>query len=519
MAYTYLDQVLTDYLGYMKVSKNFEFNLGDVSSIAIERWPWFVKNWELSIYPKLKKLLPKTDFYNDLLKDMNNEVITQKLFSSTSTNPFLNLIKFIKYKPLLNNISLTEINITPSESVVLREEQKRLKNLSVTDFKDMIFFLRNSAASAIQTVGLGDADGVLVQNFSLVDKQRTYSIQELDQVGDIFDLADEIDGIIYDLQQRTEQEPNLLAVANRNTDADSRVVFEQAYSSAVAVPFVHSLEYMSEQHFGTKDRWFELAALNKLQPPYVDKTGTKEYLLGPGTLASVKISSVASSFLKIGSKVKIGSYSVKEESRFVIKIIKFDDSTMIVSLSGKPDLSKLKISEKPYLKIYRPQTVNEDSLVLLPVDGFSTLITSGKKPTLDVLRRLDKSLLDFGVDIRRDEKSGELQVGKNGDFELVYGISAVRQALNTLLFTNIKELPFHPNYGIPFANEIGSRFYGNIEIASAFSEILQNVIIADGRYSSVYVQNLTVNENSISVSLVVSIDGSNVIIPLSFISS
>lgn len=519
MAYTYLDQVLTDYLGYMKVSKNAQFSLADISSIAIERWPWFVKNWELSLYPKLKKLLPKSDFYNDLLKDMNNEITTQKLFPTTSTNPFINLTKFIKYKPLLSNISLNEINITSAETTLLKEEQKRLANLSVTDFKNMTFFLRNSAASAVQTVGLGDFEGVTVQNFAIVDPQRTYSVQELDQVSDVLELADEIDGIIYDMQQRLEQEPNLLAVANRNIDADSNILFNQAYSSAIAVPFVGSLEYMSEQYLGTKEKWFDLAALNKLQPPYVDKTGTKEYLLGPGTLASVKISSTAGSFLKVGSRVKIGSFSVREEARFVIKIIKFDDNTMILSLSGKPDLSKLKISEKPYVKIYKPQTVNEDSMILVPVDAQSTLITSGKKPSLDVLRRLDKALLDFGVDIRKDENSGELQVGKNGDFEIVYGISAVRQALSTLLFTNIGELPFHPNYGMPFANEIGSRFYGNIEIASAFSEILQSIIMADGRYSSVYVQNLTISETSIAISLVVAIDGSNVIIPLSFISS
>lgn len=518
MAYTYLDQVLSDYLGYVKVSKNAAFTLADVPTIAIDRWDWLVKNWELRFYSNFKRTIPKSDFFIDLLKSLNNEIVTQKLFSVTSTNPFLNSIKFIKYKPILSYISLSDIGLTPSEALVLKEEQKRLENLSITDFKDMTFFLRNSAAAAAQTVGLGDNDGVLVQGFSLTESQRRYSVQELEQINDIFDLADEIDGIIYYLQQQTDKQPNLLAVANRNTDQDTQVVFNQSYTAAIAVPFVDSLEAMADKYLNSKDKWFEIATINNLQPPFVDKTGTKEYLLGPGTLASVKISSNQANALKVGTKIKVGSYTVREEIRSILKIVKFDDGTMILSLSGAQDLAKLKLSEKAYVKIYKPQTANEDSLLLIPVNAQSSLIQS-KQPSLDVLKRLDKALLDFGVDVRKDEKTGELQVGKNGDFDIVYGMPAVRQAIFSILNININELPFHSNYGIPFANIIGERFYGNVEVAAAFSEILQAVIFADGRYSKVIVQNLTVNETSIAINLIVTVNGSNVIIPLSFVSS
>lgn len=517
MSYTYLDQVMTDYLGYIKVSKNTPFTLADVQTIAINRWDWFVQNWELKLYPEFKRNLPKSDFFINLLEDLKNEITTQKLFLTTATNPFINLNKFIKYKPILTYVSLSDVGLTPSEILVLKEEQKRLANLSIFNFKDMAFFLRSSAATAAQIVGLGDDDGATVQGFSIAAAQRGYAVQELEQIGDIFDLADEIDGIIYFLQQKTIQQPNLLAVANKNTDADSQVVFNQSYTTAISVPFVDSLEKMAEQYLGSKDQWFEIATINNLQPPYVDKTGSKEYLLGPGTLASVKISANRASDIKVGTKIKVGSYTVREEIRSVLKIVKFEDGTMILSLSGSPDLSRLKISEKPYIKIYKPQTANEDSLLLVPVTAQSPLI-QGKQPSLDALKRLDKALLDFGVDIRRDEKTGEMQVGKNGDFDIVYGMPAVRQAIFSLLSTNINELPFHPDYGVPFANSIGERFYGNIELAAAFSQVLQEVILSDGRFSNVIVQNLTVAETSISINIIVTVDGSNVIIPLSFIS-
>jgi len=509
---------MTDYLGYAQVSKNAPFALANVQTIAINRWDWFVQNWENKLKPEFNKSLPKSDFFINLLKDLNNEIVTQKLFPTTSTNPFINLNKFIKYKPILSYISLSDISLTPSESLVLKEEQKRLANLSVSDFKNMAYFLRSSAATAAQIVGLGDNDGAAVQGFPITSAQRGYSPQELEQIGDIFDLADEIDGIIYYLQQQTVKQPNLLAVANKNTDADSQVVFNQSYTTAVSLPFVESLEYMAEQFMGSKDFWFEIATLNNLQPPYVDKTGTKEYLLGPGTLASVKISTNRANEVKVGTKIKIGSYTVREETRSVLKIVKFDDGTMILSLSGAANLSKLKISEKAYVKIYKPQTANEDSLLLIPVDAESALI-EGKQPSLDVLKRLDRALLDFGVDARRDEKTGEIQIGKNGDFDIIYGMPAVRQAIHSLMSTNIGELPFHPDYGIPFANSIGERFYGNVELAAAFSEILQEVILSDGRYSDVVVQDLTVTETSISINMIVTVDGSNVIIPLSFVST
>lgn len=517
MSYTYLDQVMTDYLGYIKISKNTPFTLADVQTIAINRWEWFVQNWELKLNPEFKKILPKSIFFINLLRDLNNEIITQKLFPTTSTNPFINLTKFIKYKPILAYISLSDISLTPSESLVLQEEQKRLSDLSILDFKNMAYFLRNSASTAAQIVNLGDDDGAIVQGFSITAAQRSYSPQELEQISDIFDLADEVDGIVYFLQQQTVQQPNLLAVANKNTDPNSSVAFNQSYKTAVSLPFVESLEYMAEQFMGSKDFWFDIATINNLQPPYVDKTGTKEYLLGPGTLSSVKISSNRANDVKIGTKVKIGSYTVREEARSVLKIVKFDDGTMILSLSGTPNLARLKLSEKAYVKIYKPQTANEDSLLLVPIDAESALI-EGKQPSLDVLRKLDKALLDFGVDIRRDEKTGEIQIGKNGDFDIVYGLPAVRQAIHSLMFTNIGELPFHRNYGIPFANSIGERFYGNVELAAAFSEVLQEVILSDGRYSDVIIQDLTVTETSISINMIITVDGSNVIIPLSFVS-
>lgn len=517
MVYTYLEQVLTDYLGYLKATENAQFTLADVQTIASDRWQWFVDNWQIKFYPNFKRILPKSDFFNAVLKDLNNEVVTQKLFPTTSTNPFLNLNKFIRYKAILSYIQLSDISLTQAEFLILKEEQKRLKNLSIADFKNMCFFLRNAASSAVQTIGLGDEDGVLVQGFTLTEAQRNYSVDDLDQIGDTLELADEIDGIIFYLQQKTKQNPNLLAVANRNMDVDSLVVFNQTYSAAVSQPFVDSLEYMANVFLGSKDRWFEIASINNLQPPFVDKTGEKEYLLGQGTLSSVKISSNKINYLKIGTKVKIGSYTVREEARSVRKIIKLDDGTVVLSLSGNPDLAKLKTSEKAYIKIYKPQTVNEDSLLLVPVNAASTPL-QGKQPSLDVLKNLSKGLLSFGVDIRRSEKTGELTVGKNGDFDIVYGIPAVRQALYTLFNTNTNELPFHPTYGIPLGAAIGSRFYGNIGFVSAFSEILQDIILSDGRYSSVVVQNLTVTETSASINLIVSVNDSELIIPLSFVS-
>jgi len=518
MAYTYFEQVLTDYLGYLKATQNAQFTLADIQTIASDRWGWFVDNWEKRFYPNFKRILPKSDFFNSLLKDLNNEVVTQKLFLDNNINPFLNSIKFINYKPILSYIDLNEISLTQTEVLILKEEQKRLKNLSITDFEDMAYFLRSTASDAVQIVGLGDVDGVAVQGFAVLDPQRKYASNELEQINDVLELADEIDAIIFNLQQKTEKNPNLLAVANRNIDVDSPVVFNQTFAAAISAPFVDSLEYMSNVFYGSKDRWFEIAAINNLQPPYVDKTGEKEYLLGPGTLSSVKISSNKANYLKIGTKIKIGSYTVRDEIRSIIKIVNFNDGTMILSLSGEPDLAKLKLSEKSYVKIYKPQTANEDSLLLIPVDGASLQIQS-KQPNLDVLKKLNKGLLDFGVDIKRDEKTGELQVSKNGDFDLIYGMPAVRQALFTLLNTNINELPFHPSYGIPSVDVIGSSFYGSIGFATAFSQIIRDVILSDVRYSNVLVQDLVATETTMSINLIVSINNSDTIIPLSFVSS
>jgi hypothetical protein len=131
-----------------------------------------------------------------------------------------------------------------------------------------------------------------------------------------------------------------------------------------------------------------------------------------------------------------------------------------------------------------------------------------------VLKRLDQSLLAFGVDVKRDDQTGDFVVNGSGDFDISYGIPAIRQAVLYALKTNQGELPWHQRYGV--SSNIGDIFVGGVDDGIVFAQALQNSLLQDARYQDVKLVDVRVTPNSISLDFTVKITGSDTIIPLSF---
>jgi hypothetical protein len=504
-------EVLNDTTEWMSLSQGVALTLGNIKQLAAVRWPFIVSNFNtlsLSIATAANGdssvLVP--------LEDLANVVASYNL-GNTKYNPFASTNDFIKYNPILSLISLTTLQLTPAEAVVVNLEVQRIQKLGMPDFLDAAAFLRRQYALDAQVVGLGDPDADALMGIGPGTTQRAATIDDLVQLQQLIDLQQIIEGIVFNLGQTENKPPNLLAIANQNIDPASPVSIQNIYTSYTPIPFEISVESMAKKYLGTVDRWYELATINNLQPPYVDEVGVKYGLLAPGAANNVIVSTDSTDNISVGLKVRVGSYSQREESRVVEKIIKNPNNTSILFLSDIQNISRFKPLEGAYIRVYAPGTTREGEFIKIPSSGTPTQ-SANPTPKSDELRGLDAAFIAFGIDIARDPITHDLQMDPNGNFKYAYGTQAIRNAVMNVLKTQISELPFHPTYGVDAG--IGDRFYGTTDEALIFASLLRATILSDSRFSDVHIDSVDATGSSMSLKILVKVSGLESPIPLSF---
>jgi hypothetical protein len=495
---------------YAALRKGMIFNLGVLQSIANKRWEWLVQNWNSSLKSRFTAAAQGNQEILNIISDLDKDVKNFEL--GNKANPFADSELFRKYSPLLRALSLSVLKLTPTETILRDQEIERISKLDIDDFREMIAFMRDRISYASQYIGLGDADIAAIKGKTLENKRRDPTAKDLVEIEDLKDVIRLAQGIIFDIQRVQKKPPNLLKSANRNLDGPLAV--NEAYRTYVPVPFEISLEHMAKKYLGDTRLWYELVTVNNLQPPFIDESGEKFDLLAPAAANNVIIVADRKEYVWVGSKVGIGSARHVEETRIVERVIVNENNTMVLFLSGSSDLSKYKSQENSFIRVYKPHTTRKSEFILLPLTtaSASTLLTT--TPTNDLLRRLDKAFLEFGIDILRDPKTGDFVIDANGNFKFAYGFAAVRQATLNALKTERGELNWHPGYGVD--SSLGDRFYGSTDEIVLFGNILRTALLSDPRYQDVKIANVSTNGNSISVKLLVTIRGFNQPIPLAF---
>jgi hypothetical protein len=454
----------------------------------------------------------KSSTQDSSLSDFDNAVKSYLL--GNKQNAFDNSQNFLKFYPFLQLLKLDNLALTPEERIFRNLEYKRVRGFTETDFREMVSFLKYSAAYTSSYLGHGDAKGTRIFADVSVKPQRSATFNDFLQLDNVIKLQNLIEGIIFDYKQRVTKSPNLLSAANNNIAGGSEVSISTRYLSSIAVPFQDSLEAMARKYLGDSRRWYELVTVNKLQPPFFDQNGTKVPLLSPGNANNLTVDGTLASDCAVGSKVSVGSLKFREQTRVIERQVLNADGTMTLFLSGDQDLTNLLPSQKAYVRIRKPNTVYDGSFILIPLDVASTYAKM-PTPTSDVLRRLDADLLAFGVDIKRDEKTGDIVTDGSGNFQMIYGLDAVRQAVYWAIRTTRGELPWHRTFGVPAT--IGNKFMGSTSEAAVFFQTLDASLRGDARFKSISLQKIRTTGNSLSLDIIVTLSGSKVPIPLSFV--
>jgi phage baseplate assembly protein W len=505
--------ILTDVSLYIAVRNQQKLNLSLFPKLAADRWPWMAFRWESQFYSSFKGLANGDEFLENSLTRL--DTFYQAWLTDAQVNAFRSSEIFSIASEFLETVFLDQMSLTDAETRYVSDELKRASELEVVDFENMLKFLKTQRDIAFDFIGLSDPVYDKFKRRSASPKQRDFFVSDLEQIADVLELEQFIEGILLEFKYQKEVEPNLLAFSNENLQRlGSDVRAENIYRSFISVPFEQSLEQMAQDYLGDKSLWFELVTVNKLKPPYLDLSGSKVFMTENSSAASVRVPISEQNKFRVGATVRIGSRVVPEETRMVENFIDNLDGTATLFLSGATDLSKLRTVHFSYMRVYQPETLSEFSFVKIPLT-LAPAYADQPEPRRAELKRLDKALYSFGVDIARDDVTTDIVIGPNGDLKLQFGLANVRQAILTALSTGKGELPLHPEYGL--VNTVGLLLEGG-DAATRIATIVEQTVQRDARYTNVAAVNIEIAQNGrINMQLRVSIEGAEQIIPLSFV--
>jgi len=510
--YTDRFSIQTDLTLYLQVKGGGRMTLNLFPKLTADRWTWFVKNFA-TIQQNFQNYANGDEFLTRQILQFHDYVESYQ--NGANVNPFTNLNIFAEMTELLELIEVNSLDLTDPESQYIKEEKQRVAQFDVENFKAMLQFLKSQREIAFDFIGLGDSYYDSLRGRKSSPKQRDYFISDLVFLNNTIELEKYIEGIILEFKYEKNIAPNLLSFANSKLiDGGSDVRVLDIYRSYRVVPFEKSLQQMAQDYLGNSDRWYELVTVNNLKAPYVDLYGEKILLLESGSASTVRVPISQQDKFRINSSIKIGSRLVPEEVRKVERVNDNRDGSVTVHLSGKQDLSKLLTSHVAYIRVYTPETLSDFSLVKIPL-SLSAANTNIPEPSEGELKRLDKALLSFGVDVAVDDISGDLLLGTGGDLKYQFGINNLRQTIISVLKTEQGQLPLHQQYGL--ANNIGFALQGSTT-STKIASVIEQTLKRDLRFTSVTLKDIQISaDNKIGMTVLVTIAGSSQLIPLAFV--
>jgi len=510
--YTDRFSIQTDLMLYVQSKAGGKLGLNLFAKLTADRWTWFVKN-KSRVIPQFEKYANGDEFLTQQILRLHDYIESYE--NGANVNPFLDLNTFAEMSELLSLIDIATIDLTDPESQFVKEEIQRVTQFDVEDFKGMLSFLKAQREIAFDFIGLGNSFYDQIKQRKSSPKQRDYFISDLVLLNSTIELEKYIEGIIIEFKYRRNISPNLLKFANEKlVEGKSTVRVSDVYKSYTVVPFEKSLHQMAQDYLGSAAKWYELVTVNNLKAPYVDLYGEKIVLLESGSASTIRVPISQQEKFRINAAVKIGSRLVPEEIRKVEQVNDNRDGSATIYLSGKQDLAKLLINHVPYIRVYKPETLNDFSLVKIPTPMIAPN-QNVPEPSEGELKKIDKALLSFGVDVATDDVTGDLLIGTDGDLKYQFGINNLRQTILTTLKTEQGQLPLHRQYGI--SNNLGFALQGattSTKIATVVEESLKR----DSRFTSVTLKDIQISaDGKIGMTVLVTIAGSNQLIPLAFV--
>lgn len=331
------------------------------------------------------------------------------------------------------------------------------------------------------------------------------SVENIEILSALNDCLMAMDSIIVAFQDADPDAKIDYASAYKNMAVANDIQFND-YSSKFYVPFPYgaTLQSFAVQYLGSADKWIEVAAINGLQPPYVDEEGFEKTLMSSGAGSSLLVANRDNLF--IGQSIEIYSESVAREVRVIEKIDVVSSIETLLYVSGTPDLSKYRVQDNARIKAYLPNTVNSQKLIAIPSKVPATVRQKFKNaPNMSDLGFIGEiALVDFLL-----QSDGDLIIEGN-DIKLATGYSNLVQAAVIKLKTRQNSLIHDPSFGNPI--QVGTSV-SDIDLKTQITA-LSSLFTSDSRFNGIGATNISLSGPTVSLNVLVGVKDSDIYIPL-----
>jgi hypothetical protein len=506
---------------WVKLQAGTSLVLADVNTLIPNRWTYIRDNWQTLKIPIQANVSSynNPDFLNQQIIDFSDFVAIQ-VTSNMMNNPFNDINNFYKFYAIFDNILVNSVQISDEDQAIVDIKTRAVQNYSKNDFLNIKSIITKARDTLSDYIGLTDPSYNAAYNRNPIPPNVDPSIVELNRVQSYQSSINSVDFILANLFQ-VEATVDRFAIARAN--ANNPAVNIGQYSSGYLVKFDYgnSLEDVAQMYLGDRNLWLDIAIANGLKAPYIDEIGQRLLLLSNGNGNQINISSV-----DINGNLNINKFFINQaiilqsntqvfaDQRTItnIKVVPVNGE-IVLELDGSANLGNYKISENANVRVFLPNTINSNFLILIP--------SSDALPNSRV-----EEVPWFLAKAAEDEKNAkiDLAIGPNGDLifdstadlTLSYGLNNAVQAIKLKLQTEKGTLRQHLDYGL--LNLVGSKNTNAIEIQRLLTDSIVQQIGADSRFERVNSINVApiAGASGFTISMSVKLAGGSTVIPISF---
>jgi len=409
---------------------------------------------------------------------------------------------------LFNGINIGDLRLQPKVTIAIANERTRARRLTGIDFQN-----RHDAVDATSTlfanaIGLGsntfnETYGIL--STPTVLEQPTDA--DFDVLFSLSQLQIEFERLIVNTDN--DLNPKLSSIAAMaGLAARSGIAFTTP-KSKFAVPFHYgsTLEMLANRYLGDPLRWFEIAALNGLQSPYVDEEGFELPLLINGADDTLMVADA--SYLCVGQPVWISSRGTARTCRRITKIVDLSPSQHLVVVDGLPNMNLYTVLAGASLQGFLPGTVNSQQIIYIPSDQDPQSNEDFRTKSIVGVDSYDPMLAIGGIDFLLTPKN-DLVIAPDGDNRWAVGLVNITQAVRLAVQTRRGTLLGHPQYGLPLAPGMSIADMSATDISRATSALFEG----NPTFAGVKSATVSINGPTAQLNVAVTLAGTSTVVPI-----
>lgn len=495
--------------------------LSEIPELIPLRWPYFRDNWEF-ILTTVKSKMASTPFPDQLDTQINEFtafIQVQRNNQNKNINPFSKSSILTDFYNVWDNIDVSSIPLTRQEIKIVQDKIARVQKFIKTDFLTMRTNITAARDEIADVTGTEDADYNTVFRRSSVRTLRSARIVDISNMQTLQGGIKTIDFILANSGSlsTTMIDPFALARANANNpDVD---IATNRSGRLVRMFFGDNLEALAYRHMGDSDKWIEIAIANGLKAPYIDEIGTAVPLLSNGSGNQINITAIDGDGQRnrekfyINQAIFLQSNTIKfPDQRTIINIREVPVSgELVIELDGDDNLNIYTTADDAYVRVFKPNTINSNFMVLIPSPQATDTLPSNEVPFFLSAKKEDERRA--GVDLAYNEDR-DLVFTSSGDLQLSFGLSNALQAMQIKMISEKGQNPRHPNYGLPVVQ--GTKGNQPNQIKQALITSINEMVNADSRFDRVETLDVKVGNGAVNISMVVRMAGTGTLVPISF---